>query len=46
MQIILSAMILILAAIDLRHAYEIKDLEEKTIEAFRILCRKLDQEEE
>ena len=42
MQIVLSVIILILAAIDLRYVYKIKDLEEKTIEAFRILCRKLD----
>ena len=45
MQIILSAIILILAAIDLRHAYKIKYLEERTIEAFRIICRKFEEEE-
>lgn len=46
MKTILPAIILILAAIDLRHAYKIKDLEKRTIEAFRILCKKLDQDQE
>ena len=40
MQIILSAIILILAAIDLRHAQKIKGLEGRTTEAFRFICRK------
>ena len=45
MQTILSVIILILAAIDLRHAQKIKDLEERTIESFRIICRRFEGDE-
>ncbi len=45
MTTILSVIILILAAIDLRHAQKIKDLEERTIEAFKIICRRFEEEE-
>ena len=45
MTTILSVIILILAAIDLKHAHKIKDLEERTIEAFRIICHRIEEEE-
>ena len=44
MQIILSVIILILAAINLRHEQKIKNLEERTIEWFKIICRKFEEE--
>lgn len=46
MKTILSVIITILAAMNLRHEYKIKDLESKTIDAFRILCNALFSEDE
>lgn len=33
----------IILAVNLRHEQKIKDLEEKTVESFKIICRKFEE---
>ena len=46
MQIFLLIVIFILIVINLKQADELRDLERKTLDAFKIVCKKLKQVEE
>ena len=46
MQTFLLIVILILVVINLRQADELRDLERKTLDAFKIVCKKLKQKME
>ncbi len=46
MQIFLLLVIFILIVINLRQADELRDLERKTLDAFKIVCKKLKQNTE
>ncbi len=46
MQTFLLIVILILVVINLRQADELRDLERKTLDAFKIVCKKLKQNTE
>ena len=43
MQTFLLIVIFILIVINLKQAYELRDLERKTLDAFKIVCKKLKQ---
>lgn len=43
MQTFLLIVIFILIVINLRHADELRDIERKTLDAFKIVCKKLKQ---
>ncbi len=45
MQTFLLVVIFTLIVINLRQANELRDLEQKTLDAFRIVCKKLKQSE-
>lgn len=45
MKTILTVLILILAEVNLRQEQKVKDLEERTIEVFRIICCRFEEEE-
>nr|DAN00931.1 MAG TPA: hypothetical protein [Caudoviricetes sp.] len=46
MQTFLSILIFILIVINLRQADELRELERKTLDAFKIVCKKLKQNTE
>lgn len=46
MQIFLLILIFTLMVVNFKQAYELKDLEKKTLDAFKIVCKKLRQNTE
>ena len=46
MQTVLLIVIFILIVINLRQAGELRDLERKTLDAFRIVCKKIQAEKD